>query len=362
MVLEHHGAFPLGLVVVYHETATAERIRRAVGHVQIEPASLPCGFLNPAGFGARLMLYAAYLDGSGKLHDQHSEHIVLAGVVLYEDDISPFAKGWATILHDHSRKAKHRRARYLHMSKEARRCQGEFKGWRPDQVNDLLLDLARFARDNSYKLISAPVDKRRFQELPAPFRKKLCGLSELSFEVFLNGMADDLEAGDSLHIACDDCQDEAKQMYDLLWRYKNRYPARKDQVVSICFADDRFHPALQAADLFAFVAREEEDRRARGVVAEPSALYGSSLAMAACVSSTHGARAVRDSEVRRGYHRIMKAKPEYVEGPEAWARFTDAMRKALAVPHAEIQRRIAERREEAARNPHKRGPKRKRNA
>jgi hypothetical protein len=33
------------------------------------------------------------------------------------------------------------------------------------------------------------------------------------------------------------------------------------------------------------------------------------------------------------------------------------MKKVLAVPHAEIQRRIEAERERAARNPHKRGPK-----
>jgi len=53
----------------------------------------------------------------------------------------------------------------------------------------------------------------------------------------------------------------------------------------------------------------------------------------------------------------MKPKPEYVEGPEAWSRFQGAMKKVLAVPHAEIQRRIEEHRKEAARNPNRRGPK-----
>jgi hypothetical protein len=55
----------------------------------------------------------------------------------------------------------------------------------------------------------------------------------------------------------------------------------------------------------------------------------------------------------------MKAKPEYVEGPEAWTRFKSGMGQVLAVPHAEVQRRIEEHRKEAARNPNKRGPKRK---
>jgi hypothetical protein len=34
--------------------------------------------------------------------------------------------------------------------------------------------------------------------------------------------------------------------------------------------------------------------------------------------------------------------PEYVEGLEAFHRFQAAMKTALAVPHAEIQRRLAE--------------------
>lgn len=55
----------------------------------------------------------------------------------------------------------------------------------------------------------------------------------------------------------------------------------------------------------------------------------------------------------------MKSKPEYVEGREAWARFQKAMEKVIAVPHSEIQRRIEEHREDAAKNPRKRGPKSK---
>jgi hypothetical protein len=59
---------------------------------------------------------------------------------------------------------------------------------------------------------------------------------------------------------------------------------------------------------------------------------------------------------------LMKPRtPEYVEGPEAYARFEGAMKKALSVPHAEIQRRIEEHKKEAARNPNRRGPKRKTN-
>lgn len=55
----------------------------------------------------------------------------------------------------------------------------------------------------------------------------------------------------------------------------------------------------------------------------------------------------------------MKAKPEYVEGPQAFTRFQNAMRKVLAVPHTELQRRIEAERKASAANPNRRGPKRK---
>jgi len=58
----------------------------------------------------------------------------------------------------------------------------------------------------------------------------------------------------------------------------------------------------------------------------------------------------------------MKRTPEYVEGPEAWTRFTAGMRKVIGVSHDEIQRRIEAERKRAALNPNRRGPKPKRHA
>jgi hypothetical protein len=61
----------------------------------------------------------------------------------------------------------------------------------------------------------------------------------------------------------------------------------------------------------------------------------------------------------RLHTKITLPKAEMVEGTEAWKRFNGAMQKVIAVPHAEIQRRIAQERAESAKNPNRRGPKRK---
>ena len=53
----------------------------------------------------------------------------------------------------------------------------------------------------------------------------------------------------------------------------------------------------------------------------------------------------------------MKHEGEMIEGKEAWTRFEKTMKAVIAVPHAEIQRRIQEHKEKAALNPNKRGPK-----
>jgi hypothetical protein len=55
----------------------------------------------------------------------------------------------------------------------------------------------------------------------------------------------------------------------------------------------------------------------------------------------------------------MKPPAEMIEGKEAFARFENAMRAVVAVPHAVIKKHIEEHRKAVDANPNRRGPKRK---
>jgi len=52
-------------------------------------------------------------------------------------------------------------------------------------------------------------------------------------------------------------------------------------------------------------------------------------------------------------------KDECIEGPESFKRFDDLMKRVIQVPHSEIQKRVEAHRAKSAKNPNRRGPKRK---
>ncbi len=59
---------------------------------------------------------------------------------------------------------------------------------------------------------------------------------------------------------------------------------------------------------------------------------------------------------KSAYHVCMKSEPAR---SEEFDRFDSLIRKVIAVPRAEIQRRLAEHKRESDANPNKRGPKKK---
>jgi hypothetical protein len=160
---------------------------------------MPGEYLAHASNIGDLVLFSSYLDGSGKLNDPKSDHVVLAGAVFYADDVPAFGPAWADCLRLHSKKAKRPIARYFH-AKDAFRCQEEFKHWKIEQVRELAAELAQLTRERCYNLICAPANKSRFKALPNEFQKKLQGPNELSFEICVNEVLQELGENDQIHI------------------------------------------------------------------------------------------------------------------------------------------------------------------
>jgi hypothetical protein len=52
-----------------------------------------------------------------------------------------------------------------------------------------------------------------------------------------------------------------------------------------------------------------------------------------------------------------KQSPEFVEGPEAFRRFDDGVRRILSVPHSTLVRRERAYKKKSLANPNRRGPK-----
>jgi hypothetical protein len=62
---------------------------------------------------------------------------------------------------------------------------------------------------------------------------------------------------DAISLTCDEDEETAWNCYGLYRRVKDIHPAAGKRLAEISFADDRFFPALQAADMLSFLCREE---------------------------------------------------------------------------------------------------------
>lgn len=77
----------------------------------------------------------------------------------------------------------------------------------------------------------------------------------------------------TIGLTFDDEQEKAMRCYQLLKKLKLRIPEVKDRITSICFSDDRDAPAIQAADLFAYLSRLEAMRIFANIECHYSSLF-----------------------------------------------------------------------------------------
>jgi hypothetical protein len=124
--------------------------------------------------------------------------------------------------------------------------------------------------------------------------KQRLAQKNLLFSAAIDALFANAPTGQVMTFVCDDEQDSAMEYYKLFNKYKQQHPALRPRLVGLCFFDDKFAAHLQAADMAAYVLREEARRVAERPNDPPSKLVA--------VLSEHSRTTTGSAPV--GYYRL----------------------------------------------------------
>lgn len=198
----------------------------------------------------------AFFDESGKFKD----HAVVSfgGVASPAVEINPFAEDWG---------------RYLYMNglkcltmKEALNANRPLSEKNPalgfDARVEALLPFIGCMRKHLQVIVGIALDVDAFKKLPSHYHQFLG--DDPFFTAFLRMLIEALNLthpNDRLTFICDDDEQMALPMYKLYRRVKLVDPDARSKLKGLCFADDEYLFALQAADMISFLIRREADKR-----------------------------------------------------------------------------------------------------
>ena len=106
--------------------------------------------------------------------------------------------------------------------------------------------------------IATAIDVAAFKAMSKAAKKQLGNAENAHYVAFLQGMMGflhHLRPEDRISFICDDDEETAFNCYQFYRRARKVYPPANDHFVAISFADDRYFPALQAADFLASLTR-----------------------------------------------------------------------------------------------------------
>ena len=118
-----------------------------------------------------------------------------------------------------------------------------------------------------YGLIQA-LDVKGFNVLSKHIRAGLGSPNDPYFVAFARGLValvDYVHSDDKISIICDSDLETAFSCFQHLKGVQRVHPRVRDQVISLSFANDDYFPALQAADMIAYIARLEARRQFYGI-------------------------------------------------------------------------------------------------
>jgi hypothetical protein len=210
------------------------------------------------------MQHYVFLDGSGK--PEESEVVGFCGYLAHAETWDALRPAWKDKLRLYGLTTLH--------TKHAMNLHGEFHSkaisWGPPKFkarDDLLLDFVRLIKAIGLRGVGCLIESR----LLKPHQIKRGDLALL--ESVVRGALSLLRPDEALSLFVDDEQGFAHLCYDLYSKLKKENADVRSRLKAICFGDDESFAGLQAADLFAYLAREELMRKTGKTSTKPNPVW-----------------------------------------------------------------------------------------
>lgn len=211
---------------------------------------------------ARLMAFLlGYFDESGKFRDH--DVVTFCGFAADLDGWQRFQDEWEYLLRHNGLTTFHTKDLLNHRRNLSKRVSAVGLEARTDVINQFVRAIKKTLEVG----IASSVDARAFRELNSTEQELLRHPHYLAFRLALLDLYEYINgrANDQMAITCDDEEMYSTEVYKIFTRLRTEEPKMRERFISISFADDRFFPQLQAADLFASIARQRAAHEFHGV-------------------------------------------------------------------------------------------------
>jgi hypothetical protein len=207
-----------------------------------------------------MAIYNAYFDESGKHHDHPV--VTLSCVCVAQSKLEQFNSEWERLLDQYGWNALHMvdamRNRKLSPKVSAVTTEERIEAMKPfvDCINTKL----------DFGIVQA-LDVKGFNGLSKTLRAGLGNPNDPYFVAFMRALielTERVQAADRISLLCDYDIETAWDCYRHWKGIRQAHNLISKKTISLTFADDEYFPALQAADMVAYLARLEAKRQFYG--------------------------------------------------------------------------------------------------
>jgi hypothetical protein len=214
-------------------------------------------------FGKWMLFLQSYFDESGKAADH--DIASFCGFIAPSDKWREFTDAWNYAVGDAGLRSPVKATDILRYRRAVSKT---IPAQTAIERTEALAPLVKAIRESVSFGVAVAIDCRAFRSLPEADRQIL--KAEPHYWAFrmalllIRQYAEHIHSVDpDIHIAlcCDEEERYSVECLKLFTNVRRTFPELRERFVSIAFADDKYFPQLQAADLIASLARQEADRQ-----------------------------------------------------------------------------------------------------